>query len=280
MKPCLHPSIVSDLSLQDYLELANRTGYASVDVDFGTLQNAISEHGFHKVQDMFDLNQLQLASFGLPVNVHGSDSDYQASLRQLPAIAELALRLGATRCCTWLWSTIDEEPVPYASRLARRFRESANVLSQYGIGLGLEFVGPHHLRHKRYPFVLNLQDLLAYMDAIHAPNVGILLDSYHWYTAQIPLSELRELKGHQIIHVHLNDSNLEPELAHDQERLLPGEGRIDLQGFISVLDQIGYVGPVSLEVLHKTPFLGTDEERAKRMYETVLHLIKFAREKA
>jgi sugar phosphate isomerase/epimerase len=280
VKPCLHPSIVSAQSLDDYLQLAERSGYEWVDVQFDWIEKAVSNRGIRYVQALFTEKNLQLASFGLPVHLHGSEAEYRTSMVQLPAIAEMAHRLGATRCCTWLWPSIDESPLVYGSRLAGRLRESANLLGTCGIRLGLEFVGPHHLRHQRYPFVTNLQDLKTYFEAIHSPHVGLLLDSYHWYTAEIPLSELLALKGYEIVHVHLNDAALPPHEAHDQERILPGEGRIDLQGFTGALEEIGYHGPLSLEVLHRAPLPGSDDEIATRMHHTVTQYIQIAREKA
>ncbi|EPZ41598.1 MULTISPECIES: sugar phosphate isomerase/epimerase family protein [Alicyclobacillus] len=280
MKPCLHPSIVTTDSLESYLALAQRCHYRYVDVDFRWIEQAASQQSIAYVQHMFESHGIELASFGLPVAVHGDETAFQTTLSQLPEVAGNALRLGATRCVTWLWPSVDERPIPYGSRLAVRLRACADVLATFGIRLGLEFVGPHHLRTKQYPFVWNLQDLRAYLDAIGAPNVGILLDSYHCYTAEVPMDELLALEAHEIVHVHVNDASLPPNEAHDQERCLPGDGQIDLQGFVAALEHIGYTGPLSLEVLHQAPLPGRDDDIAKRMYETLNQFIAHAREES
>lgn len=277
LKPCLHPSIVRTNELNAYLDLAQANGYETVDADLGWLQETAKKHGEAYLREQFHSRGLTLASFGLPVDVHGDESTFQADLARLPEHAERCLSLGATRCCTWLWPSIDDLPVPYASRLARRFRECANVLSAYGTRLGLEFVGPHHLRNKRYPFVQNLSDLLAYLEAVDASNVGILMDSYHWYTAQVPMSEMLALRAHQIVHVHINDADLPPAEALDGERLPPGDGQIDLAQFLRALDMIGYTGPVSLEVLHSKPLAESEGELVARAYRTLTQQIEAIR---
>lgn len=276
MKPCLHPSIVTTTDLQQYLDLAQRHGYEWVDIDLSWANEMDLASGETYVDELFASRHLSLASFGLPVDVYAEESVFNRQLAALPDVAERAFRLGATRCCTWLWPSIDERPVPYASRLARRFRQCAIALMPYGIRLGLEFVGPHHLRNKTYPFVQNLDELMVFLEAVGAPNVGVLLDSYHWYTAGETAESVQRLKAHQIVHVHINDTLEMPEVAHDGERLLPGAGQIDLVAFLGSLDAIGYHGPISIEVLHQAPLDGSDEEIAQSAFQQVTQQIKEA----
>jgi sugar phosphate isomerase/epimerase len=280
LKPCLHPSITKSANLTEYLTLAHELGYEMVDAEMSWIDAYADRHGIKAVRDLFSSKNIELASFGLPVDLHADEASFQSDLKEMASRAQVYLTLGATRCCTWLWPSIDERPVPYGSRLARRLRDCANVLSIYGIRLGIEFVGPHHLRDKAYPFVQNLQDLLAFIEAIGSPNVGILLDSYHCYTAPVSQDELLSLAGHQIVHVHVNDTDDPPEKAKDGERLLPGEGVINLLGFLTCLDQIGYTGPLSVEVLHQAPFSELQEVVAERVYQVLANHLQTIREGA
>lgn len=273
MKPCLHPSITTVDDLTSYLDIAKDAGFETVEVKDAWIDAAVSETGDLSVRKAFESRNLTLANFGLPVNFQDGEDDYQRDLALLPAFAESRLTLGATRCTAFLWPSIDELPVPYASRLARRLRECANVLSTYGVRLGLEFVGPHHLRNKKYPFVQDLKQLTSFLEGVGAANVGILMDSYHVYTAEVPATELLQLSGHQIVHVHINDANEVPAQAHDGRRLLPGDGQIDLTGFVEALYSVGYSGPISAEVLHQEPLAGTDLERARKVRETIQNYI-------
>lgn len=277
MKPCLHPSMTTVDDLIPYLDIAKDAGFETVEVKDAWIEAMIEEKGGFALREAFESRDLTLANFGLPVNFHDDEETYKQDLAQLPAVAERSLTLGAVRCTTWLWPSIDELPVPYASRLARRFRECADVLSTYGIRLGLEFVGPHHLRHKKYPFVQNLDQLLSFLESVGAPNVGILMDSYHVYTAEVPAAELRQLSGHQITHVHINDADASPAEAHDGRRLIPGDGGIDLAGFVQALYEVGYSGPISAEVLHQEPLQGTDSERASTVRGRIQDYIDNAR---
>ena len=73
------------------------------------------------------------------------------------------------------------------------------------------------------------------------PNVGLLLDVWHWHHAGGTTAEILKAGKERIVHVHFNDSpKLPPEEIRDNERLMPGEGVIDLQGALKALQTIGY----------------------------------------
>ena len=133
----------------------------------------------------------------------------------------------------------------------RRLRMCAQIVGAYGVRLGLEFVGPHHLRTAwKNPFIWTLQETLDWIDAIGEPNVGLLFDAYHWYTNELGTADIEALRAEQIIHVHINDAPDVPvQEALDNGRVYPGEGVIDLAGFLRALDAIGYKGAVSQEIL-------------------------------
>ncbi|CAK4852796.1 unnamed protein product [Aphanomyces euteiches] len=95
-----------------------------------------------------------------------------------------------------------------------------------------------------------MEDTLDWIDAIGEPNVGLLLDSYHWYTNELNVADIEKLRADQIVHVHINDAPDVPVAeVMDGERLFTGEGVIDLAGFLRGLHAIHYQGPVAQEIL-------------------------------
>jgi sugar phosphate isomerase/epimerase len=82
------------------------------------------------------------------------------------------------------------------------------------------------------------------------PNVGLLLDCWHWYTAVGAPADIRGLRAEDIVYVHVNDApaGVAVEDQLDQVRRLPGAtGVIDIAGFLAALGAIGYDGPVTPE---------------------------------
>ncbi|WP_156911705.1 sugar phosphate isomerase/epimerase family protein [Salibacterium aidingense] len=78
----------------------------------------------------------------------------------------------------------------------------------------------------------------------------IIKYTYHVYTAEDRFQDIAALAPEEIIHVHVNDAeNLAKEDLLDNDRIWPGEGVIDIKGFLQALQTTGYDGPVSQEVL-------------------------------
>lgn len=245
------------------IELAGRNGFQAVDTDALSL---VKEYGIEGARTLLSDNGVVIGSFGLPVDWRGSDETFLKGFEGLAASAAAAGALGCTRCCTYILPSTDLKAAPFMAAATRRLRLCAQVLGAYGISLGLEFVGPHHLRTAwANPFVWTLQETLDWIDAIGEPNVGLLFDAYHWYTNGLTVADIKALRPEQIVHVHINDAKDVPvEEALDNDRVYPGEGVIDLTGFLQGLKAIGYKGPVSQEILSKEAPAGTPEELAAR----------------
>ncbi len=67
-----------------------------------------------------------------------------------------------------------------------------------------------------------------------------------------------------------------PEQVQDSQRLMPGEGVIDLVGFFQALQKIGYEDGLSPEVLGRVPKDMPVEEGARLGLETTLGVMREA----
>jgi len=153
---------------------------------------------------------------------------------------------------------------------ADRFREIARVLGRSGNRLGLEFVGPHHLRAGganamgTEPTVWTVDGTLELIARIGESNVGFMVDSYHQYTTGATGDDLVRLGDARIVHAHINDApaGSTPETAIDNRRVLPGDGVIDLAEYVDGLRRAGYTGYVACEVLAPEPVAGDPDTAA------------------
>jgi sugar phosphate isomerase/epimerase len=80
--------------------------------------------------------------------------------------------------------------------------------------------------------------------------VGLVLDSWHWYTAGEDEAELLSLSSRDVVACDLNDApaGIVVDEQRDSVRELPcATGVIDLKTFLGTLLKIGYDGPVRAE---------------------------------
>lgn len=226
------------------LALAEAAGFDGVDL-LGGLPPG-------ELRDLYASHGLRVGAMGLPVEFRTDQEAFEKGLAGLPAAALAAAEVGCSRCATWLKPASDDLPYLDNFRLhAQRLRQVAEILADHGIRLGLEYVGPKTSRDgRRYEFIHTLPQLLELCGAIGTGNTGLLLDSWHWYTAHETLDDFKRLDNRLVVQVHINDApaGVPVDEQRDNVRDLPGAtGVIDLAGFLTALEGMGYDGPVTPE---------------------------------
>jgi sugar phosphate isomerase/epimerase len=257
-------------TLDDAISLARAGGFDGLEINVGQVADLIDQTGSDAVKRTFAQARIRPAAFGLPVDWRTTKENWRRDLEKLPRLAKAAASIGVQRCATWVMPCSNErtleQNIPFH---IERFTPIAAALAKEGIHLGLEFIGPRTLREtQKHPFIHTMPAMLDLGRQI-GPNVGLLLDAYHWYTSHATLADLRALKAEQVVYVHINDAprGVEIDQQLDQVRDLPGAtGVIDIAGFLQALKSIGYDGPVTPEPFKKDlAELPSDEARAKKV---------------
>jgi len=278
MIPTLNPVTTGkQVPFINFLNAASSAGFPAIDYPIVPFSQAADEQSNDAAHELLLSRNLVLGSFGLPVEFRKDEQTFQAELKELPKHAALARYMGVTRCCTWLYPATDEPVAEYTARFVRRLRECAKILGHYGIRFGIEWVGPKTLRTMNHDFIHTMPGALELIGAIGENNVGLLFDSFHWFTSHGTKEDILRLTPEQIVLVHINDAPDKPaDEQIDSERLLPGEGIIDLQGMLDSLRRIGYDSFVSVETFSKElPLLPPGEVagRTKAALDRVLQTV-------
>ncbi len=237
---------IRGLSLDESLKLARATGFDGL--DFSIYEAAAL--GAAAAQSLFEDAGLKYGAWGMPVR--WLSDEWRDDLAELPRYAEVGAAMGAVRASTWCPPSSAERE--FADNFAwhlERFAAIAEVLNEYGIRFGIEFIGPRSLRPPdKHAFIYTMEGMLEMAAAIGTGNVGLLLDAWHLYTSGGSLDDLDKISNADIVNVHVNDAPADLTMAEyiDNDRRLPCEtGVIDLAGFMGKLSALGYDGPVTPE---------------------------------
>lgn len=262
------------------LDLALEVGFEGVEVPIDKAADLVDRESAAAFQALYSERGLRMGSWGLPVDWRGEEEAFKASLAKLPRLAQAAREVGATRCSTWVpsWSDDRDWATNWQFHI-ERFGACARILDEHGCRLGLEFIGPATLRRdKRFEFVYSLPQMMELCAAI-GPNVGLLLDAWHWYTSGGDESQLAGLTNQDVVNVHVNDApaGVDRDEQRDNVRLLPAaSGVIDIATFMKHLDRMGYDGPVTVEPFNQELREMDDRaaaERTKASLDTIFALI-------
>lgn len=245
-------------------------GAIGVQVDQLALIELAAQHGFEAVTPypsfLVDHAQEAVASLqenklvwgvaGLPIEFRKDEAKFKADLAELPRLAKALQKAKGTRMSTWIMPTHAE--LNYLKNFRQhvdRLQQVATILDDHGIRLGLEYVGPKTLRDsQKYAFVSTLEETRALIADLKQPNVGVVLDSFHWYTAEESVDDILTLTNQEVVACDLNDAHhgRSPREQIDGERELPvATGIIPTKDFLEALVEINYDGPVRAEPFNK-----------------------------
>jgi len=97
--------------------------------------------------------------------------------------------------------------------------------------------------------IYNTPTTLRLMEAVTSPNFGIDMDPSHIYRAgENPVEALAAVVS-RVKHIHIRDCKGRQQSPGKPEMQANGRGDIDLLGYIRVLHDHGYTGPVDLEII-------------------------------
>ncbi|WP_138470409.1 bifunctional sugar phosphate isomerase/epimerase/4-hydroxyphenylpyruvate dioxygenase family protein [Poseidonocella sp. HB161398] len=161
-------------------------------------------------------------------------------------------------------------------RAADDFRELGERAARRGLRVGFEALawGRNFWDHRDAWEVVRRAD---------HPNVGIILDSFHTLARKIDPDTIRTIPGDKIFFVQLADApKIDMDLLYWSRhyRNMPGEGDLDVTGFMRAVCATGYAGPISLEIFNDQFRAGKTEALARDGHRSLIHLMDEVRRAA
>ncbi|UYY77828.1 bifunctional sugar phosphate isomerase/epimerase/4-hydroxyphenylpyruvate dioxygenase family protein [Sphingomonas sp. R1] len=230
-------------TLEDKLRAAATAGFRAVEIfDTDFVASALSAVA---VRALLDELGLACVLYQPLRDVEGMPEPHRA--RAL-ARARQKFEVMRTLGCDRLLLCSNTSPLACGDRaqIITDLRAVADIAAEYGILIGYEALawGRHVQDHRQVWEIVQAAD---------HPNLGILLDSFHSLARNIPSESIREIDPAKLVFVQLADA---PRMDMDylywsrHFRNLPGQGGLDLTGYVAEILRTGYQGPLSLEIFN------------------------------
>jgi sugar phosphate isomerase/epimerase len=171
----------------------------------------------------------------------------------------IAEELGATTLTTFHWGT--SEPLDVA---AEKFARLCDRAADAGLRIALEFPA--------WMTIASLQDAWEVVRTADRPNGGLLVDIWHHRRSDGDDSLLRTLPPESIFSVQLADGTAVPRgaLIDDvRNRMLLGDGELDIVGFLRTLADMGVDAPVGIEVFDAELVASGADHAARVLYQSL-----------
>jgi sugar phosphate isomerase/epimerase len=257
----------------EFARLASKVGYGGTDINLP----AAMKEGLDATRTLLAELKLKPSFTGLPVNAVRDDDAFKKGLEGLEEQVKFAAGIGCKRMMVVMPPGSQTPKEELRRTLKDRFTAVGAVLAKHDVHCGFEFLGPLHLR-QRAPnvFIYQMNEMVDFAREC-GPNFGVVLDVWHWYHSGGTLDDIRRAGKDRIILVHLSDAaKMPPEDVRDNQRLLAGEGVIDLVGVFKALKDMGWEGSVSPEPLGRIPKEMSAEEGARLGLETAQAVMRKA----
>ncbi len=235
----------------ELVELALTYGFHSIDIDLQDVLKRAEKNGLESATRFLTSSKTKIHGFTIPVNLDASEEEFAKQLSSLTKAAEAAAFVGASVGVLGLPSATDRLPYhEYFEVMRKRVADVAKVLAPHSISIGLTFSASKEDREgKQFKFISDVEGFLAFIKLSSAPNVGVVLDTWHWTLGGGTVEQLSGLPVGKIFSVRLADIPADAELENltQQQRTLPSaDGKVNNAEFIAKLRLMGYVGAVTL----------------------------------
>jgi len=269
-------AILPDLSLEEVVEFASEEGFECVEVMCWPVGKAerryagvthIDVTGFRKsdaarVRELLKAAGVTISGLGYYPNPLAPDRrEARVYIDHIKRVIRAAELLGVGQMNTFIgrdWTKSVEDNWP---RLRQVWGPLVKYAASRGVRIGIENC-PMLFTSDEWPGGKNLAHCPAIwrrmFKEIPSRNFGLNYDPSHLIWQHIDcIAPLREFAG-RIFHVHAKDVRIDRERLNDVGILaapleyhtpkLPGLGEVDWGRFFSVLSDVGYKGPVCIEV--------------------------------
>jgi sugar phosphate isomerase/epimerase len=173
--------------------------------------------------------------FAAPIDPKERTSALCASIERFATFTPAAVL-----CVTGDVTNLDERDA--RNTTVRGIREAARCAADNGVLLAVEPQRPD-----QHPVVASLADSLIFLEEIGEPNVKVLADVYHFWDSPTGYRELEDCVGSgRLCALQLNDYRNPTRGPLD--RLLPGDGVIDIPRIFTIAANAGFHGWIDIEV--------------------------------
>ena len=257
--------------LETDIRLANQAGFELLEIWAAKLNKYLESNSLESLKQLFEeagikpysINSIEFITFK-------QDRDYENIKAECERLCRIAKELSCPKI------VVVPSPTPPGAtqqdileESVRVLRELSTIAGKYNVDLAFEFLGFSHISVSR------LDQCSRIVQETDRPNIGLVLDTFHFYAGGSNVEEIDGVDKDKIFIFHINDAeDREKSQLEDAHRLFPGEGVIPLRDILESLKRIGYDNMVSIELFRPEYWGLPPSELAARSFESVERVLK------
>jgi 2-keto-myo-inositol isomerase len=270
MKLAFHSATTMTSDLETDIAITAHAGFKALEIWAAKIDRYLVTHNLDNLKYLLDehgvmplaLNSIEFIAF--------RGSEFVQIEGRLHELGNIAQSIGCPTVVV-VPSPLPDRNMSWAdvmSEYVNVLRNLSDIARQYGIKLSFEFLG------FGWCSVRTPRAALEIIQNVNRENVGLTIDTAHFYGGGGLMSELNQLDPKRIFAFHLDDLEDTPkEAITDSTRLLPGLGVVPLEDICGRLERIGYSGPCSIELFRPEYWNWEPQELANKTYEAAFKIL-------
>jgi sugar phosphate isomerase/epimerase len=252
------------------VETAARAGFTGVGIGYLDLLEAEKQYGHNGIRSMLADNGIAHFEIEMLLNWFVTDSRRTFADEQRATMFRAAEAIGARHVKVggdWAGGEFDPD------HMATEFRILCEDAANAGTKVAFE---PMPFVNVRTP-----QQALEFIQAADHPAGGVLLDIWHIARAGLDVTSVASVPTRWIMDVELDDAPLHFNGTMDEMRAdtfngrrLPGQGELNVQGFVDAIKSTGYDGIWGVEILSAEYRKRPIEEAIPDAYRTTVQYLR------
>jgi len=240
-----HGATTMSSNLETDVTISRQAGFDALEVWYPKVEKYLENHLVEDLKALFSENKIKPVALDALEFVGFRGEDYVSIQKRCREMCEIAVAINCptiavvpsqTPNMQITWPEIVKE---YVSVLC----DLSDISAPYGIKLAFEFLG------FGWCSVRTPRAAWEIVQKVGRENVGMVIDTAHFYAGGGLMRELEALQGDKIFALHLDDCEDTPkEAITDGTRLFPGKGVVPVVEICKILETIGYDGHCSIEL--------------------------------
>lgn len=238
----------------ELIELALSYRFKGLDIDIEAFARQVESRGQEYATRCLDSANkrtgLTIGVWQLPVSWTADEARLKAQMMRLPALANVAKSINATRCVTVIPPGSNDLQLKESFDFyAAKLNEIGELLAPHGISLGVGFSAAEEARKKfENQAVYQAETLKTLLSMVHADNVGFYLDTWNWHLGGGTIDQAVALGADKIVAISVADvpAGVDASTIKLNQRLMPTtEGVIAHTDLLNRLHEAEFEGPVT-----------------------------------
>ena len=266
MEPCLNQATLMQCDAETFLRAASEAGFRTVEFRSSKIEEYLNRTSHKKLTQLLKELKMQVAGLnGLEFfSLVPKDND-AFMIKRAEVQLHLCQLFGITHLI--LVPSMRVEGMSQDTVIKRTAETTSLILDmakKMGTRLALEIVGNPAFSLRK------IDEALQVLKMINDDHLSLTLDNICLYEGLNDTNDLRKIPPGKIAIVHANDARKKDERNYGlQERILPGEGDLDLREFYKILKEGNYKGPVSVELFNEEVWKMPPREAARLAWKSI-----------